>query len=105
MAQHKGTGMKDQTFENEIFDILTERLIDGRLDAEITQDKAYLQAIDEVDIATRMLEELDFSEKQRVLIDRLVCAHEATVNPYIRFAYRQAYKDCISFLKAVDLLP
>lgn len=97
--------MKEKSFESEVFDILTEKLLEGRLDAVVMQNQAYLQTLDEISGLTELIDKSDFTEDQRLIIDRLVNAHETTVNYYIQSIYQQAYKDCVSLLKVMNLLP
>lgn len=96
--------MNEHIFENEIFNILAENIISGRLDSLVMQNQAYLQIIEEIDGLTKILDESDFTEHQKLIIDRLVSAHESTVNYYIKLVYQQAYKDCVALLKEIDLL-
>ena len=92
-------------FESEVFNILTENLINGRVDSEVMQNHDYLQKLEEINNLTQIIEESNLTEYQKQTIDRLVSAHESTVNYYIISVYKQAYIDCVSLLKAINLLP
>lgn len=91
--------------ENDILNIMAESLTSERLDSIVMQNQSYLQTIGEIERLTTLVDESDFTNDQKLLIDELVSAHEASANYYNRLVYQQAYKDCISLLKEIDLLP
>lgn len=91
--------------ESDILYIMTESLTSERLDSIVMQNQNYLHTIGEIERLTALVNESGFTSEQKLLIDELVSAHEASANYYNRLVYQQAYKDCISLLKEIDLLP
>lgn len=91
--------------ESDVLDIMTESLTSERLDSIVMKNTSYLELMREIERLNELINESDFTNDQKLLIDELVSAHEASANYYNRLVYQQAYKDCISLLKEIDLLP
>lgn len=87
-----------------IFDILVDRVINERLDSFVLKDTEYKQAQKEIGNITREIENHNFTPEELKLIDRLVCSYTAEGALSCKLAYAQGFKDCVAFLKEIELI-
>lgn len=92
------------TMESNIFDILTEYLTNERLDAILLQNEEYLQLQKEIDNVTEEIEDLNLTIEQKQIADKLISTYTALSSTYNKLTYQQAFRDCISLLKEIELI-
>ena len=90
--------------DSELLRILTQTVLNGRFDSIILKDPDYLTIINHINNILQKIEESNFTNNQKLLIDELMSVYEMYSNYYIQVVYCQAYKDCVSLLKEIDLL-
>lgn len=90
--------------EKNIFDVITEYSINDGMDKTVLQNKDYIKIQRKIREHADELDRQHFSREQRLLIDRLVCAHAESGAFYGKMTYRQGFRDCITLLKEMELL-
>ena len=90
--------------EKSIFDVIAGYSINEGLDKILRQNKEYVKIQRSIEEQTEQLDSQNFTREQRLLIDRLVCAHTESGAFYGRITYKQGFRDCISLLREMELL-
>lgn len=90
--------------EKSIFDVIAGYSVNEGLDKVLRQNTEYLKIQKSIDEQAEQLDSQDFTREQRLLIDRLVCAHTESGAFYGRITYKQGFRDCISLLREMELL-
>ena len=90
--------------EKSIFDVITGYSVNEGLDKALRKNREYMEIQKRIDEQAEQLDSQDFTKEQRLLIDRLVCAHTESGAFYGRMTYKQGFRDCISLLREMELL-
>ena len=90
--------------EKSIFDVIAGYSVNEGLDKVLRQNTDYIKIQKNIDEQAEQLDSQDFTREQRLLIDRLVCAHTESGAFYGRITYKQGFRDCISLLREMELL-
>lgn len=90
--------------EKSIFDVIAGYSVNEGLDKVLRQNTDYVKIQKNIDEQAEQLDSQNFTREQRLLIDRLVCAHTESGAFYGRITYKQGFRDCISLLREMELL-
>ena len=90
--------------EKSIFDVIAGYSVNEGLDKALRQNTEYVKIQKSIDEQSEQLDSQDFTREQRLMIDRLVCAHTESGAFYGRVTYKQGFRDCISLLREMELL-
>ena len=90
--------------EKSIFDVIAGYSVNEGLDKSLRQNKEYVKIQKSIDEQSEQLDSQDFTREQRLMIDKLVCAHTESGAFYGRITYKQGFRDCISLLREMELL-
>lgn len=90
--------------EKSIFDVIAGYSVNEGLDKVLRQNTDYVKIQKNIDEQAEQLDSQNFTREQRLLIDRLVCAHTESGAFYGRITYKQGFLDCISLLREMELL-
>lgn len=90
--------------ENSIFDIIAEYSVNERLDKTLLQKEEYLKVQNKISERTKQVDELNLTKEQRLMIDRLICAHTESGTVYGKMAYKLGVQDCAALLREIKLL-
>lgn len=97
------TNMNNNTSSN-IIGILSEHLMNERLDNILLDDPEYISLLENIDRATECFECLKLPMGQRMIVDNLISAYMAYGAYYARMAYQQGMKDCVGILREIGVL-
>lgn len=75
-----------------------------RLDNILNKDKGFLEVQEKASRAIKLYEELELTEQQQLIVDRMVSAHNEAGAYYGRMAYKQGVFDCVELLKEMGVL-
>lgn len=98
--------MKDNMNNNasSIIGILSEHLMNERLDNILLDDPEYISLLENIDQATECFECLKLPMGQRMIVDNLISAYTTYGAYYARMAYQQGMKDCVGVLREIGVL-
>ena len=72
-----------------IFNELVGMATNERLDNILSKDKGFLEVQEKAARAIKLFEELELTEEQQLIVDRMVSAHNESGAYYGRMAYKQ----------------
>ena len=87
-----------------LFDELVMMATNERLDNILNKDKGFLEVQEKAARAIKLFEELELTEEQQLIVDRMVSAHNESGAYYGRMAYKQGVYDCVELLKEMGIL-
>ena len=87
-----------------IFDVITENSINERLDETILNNEDYIRIQEKISECNERLDGLNLTQDERIIIDRLICAHAESGAFYGEMTYKQGFCDCVSLFKELDLI-
>ena len=87
-----------------LFNELVIMATNERLDNILNKDKGFLEVQEKVARAIKLFEELELPEEQKLIVDRMVSAHNESGAYYGRMAYKQGIYDCVELLKEMGIL-
>lgn len=90
--------------EKSPFDVITGYSVNEGLREVLRQNEEYIAVQKKIDEQTALLERQDFTKEQRLMIDRLVCAHTENGALYGRMTYQKGFRDCGSLLWEMGLI-
>lgn len=83
---------------------LVEMFTNERLDSILLKDDEFLKLEDEMKDTIVKFDELNLDDKQKLVVDRMVSAYNASSAYYIKMSYKQAIYDCVQLLKEMKIL-
>lgn len=87
-----------------LFDEFVGMATNVRLDNILNKDKGFLEVQEKTSRAIKSFEELELTEQQQLIVDRMVSAHNEAGAYYGRMAYKQGVFDCVELLKEMGVL-
>lgn len=87
-----------------LFDVITGYSVNEGLDEVLKQDEEYIKIQKRIDEQAGQLDKQDFTKEQRLMIDRLVCAHTESGALYGRMTFRKGFKESIYLLRELGML-
>lgn len=87
-----------------LFDEFVGMATNVRLDNILNKDKGFLEVQEKASRAIKLYEELELTEQQQLIVDRMVSAHNEAGAYYGRMAYKQGVFDCVELLKEMGVL-
>lgn len=87
-----------------LFNELVGMATNERLDNILNKDKGFLEVQEKAARAIKLFEELELPEEQKLIVDRMVSAHNESGAYYGRMAYKQGVYDCVEILKEMGIL-
>ena len=87
-----------------VFDIITDSLVNERLDSILLQDQEYQKTMDEVDNLAKELKSYDLNQEETKVVNRLICAYLTQNDCHNKFAYQQGFTDCANLLQEIGLI-
>jgi len=90
--------------EKSILDVLTEYMMNERLDGMLQDNEEYIRTQKNIDLAMEEYMQLDLIEGQFKAMDKLISAYNASGAFYARMSYQQGVKDCASLLVEMGLI-
>lgn len=87
-----------------LFDEFVGMATNVRLDNILNKDKGFLEVQEKASRAIKLFEELELTEQQQLIVDRMVSAHNEAGAYYGRMAYKQGVFDCVELLKEMGVL-
>lgn len=87
-----------------LFDEFVGMATNVRLDNILNKDKGFLEVQEKASRAIKLFEELELTEQQQLIVDRMVSAHNESGAYYGRIAYKQGVYDCVELLKEMGIL-
>lgn len=87
-----------------LFNELVGMATNERLDNILNKDKGFLEVQEKAARAIKLFEELELTEEQQLIVDRMVSAHNESGAYYGRMAYKQGVYDCVELLKEMGIL-
>ena len=90
--------------EKNLFDVITDYSVNEGLDKAMWQNEEYIEIQKRINEQTEQLDRRYFTKEQRLMIDKLVCAHTENGSFYGRMTYKKGFKDCISLLRDLEML-
>lgn len=90
--------------EKEILGILVEVLLDEKLDDIMMQDQRYVELQNQINEQGEKFEKINMGEEERHVVNDLISLHIACIDFYVKSAYKQGFKDCLSLLQEIGLI-
>lgn len=87
-----------------IFEILTENVVNERMDKILLRDKEYQKVQKKINRFTEEFDKLGLPKEQRLIVDRLISSYTESGCCYRRIAYKQGIKDCTLLLRKMELI-
>lgn len=97
------TSMNNNTSDS-ILEILSENLMNERLDAILSDRVDNITAQDNIKKASEAIEFMKLPIAQSMAIDTLISAYNAYWAYYARMAYQQGMKDCVALMREIGAL-
>lgn len=83
---------------------LVEMFTNERLDSILLKDDEFLKLEDEMKDTIVKFDELNLDDKQKLVVDRMVSAYNASSACCCTLSYRQGILDCVQLLKEMKIL-
>lgn len=90
--------------EKSILEVITGYAVNEGLSHVLQQDDEYKRIQEKIDDLTSEFDALDLSEKQRLLVDRLISSYNQNGAHYGKMTYQQGLRDCASFLVEIGMI-
>lgn len=87
-----------------ILDMVSEKLLNERLDEVLLSNSEYAETINEIDRLTAEVKSLNFSEEEQGAVKELISAYLTQNACYSRFAYQQGLKDASALMLELGLV-
>ncbi len=87
-----------------ILKVLTDVMMNERLDEILQYMEEYIVRQNEIDEATAEYNSLDLLPEEKKVVDKLVSAYNADGAFYATMAYQQGMKDCAVLLKEIGVV-
>ena len=88
----------------DVYQILTEHLMNERLDRTASQDRDYCSINEELDEVLKQYDMLELSEKDADVINKAFELYAAQSAKYAACAYRQGMEDAAQLLKEMGVI-
>lgn len=90
--------------EKSLFDVITGYSVNEGLGETLRQNEEYIKIQKKIDEQADQIDKQDFTKEQRLMIDRLVCAHTESGAFYGRMTFRKGFQECICLLRELEML-
>ena len=90
--------------DNNVFDLITDRLTNERLDGIILQNTKKKKTINEVDGLTEELKARNLSKEESKAVNRLISAYLTQNACYNKLTYKQGFMDCAALLMEIGMV-
>lgn len=87
-----------------LLDELVEMFTNERLDSILLKDDEFLKLEDKIKETIVRFDELNLDNEQKLVVDRMLSAYNASSACCVRIAYTQAIYDCVQLLKEMKIL-
>lgn len=87
-----------------LLDELVEMFTNERLDSILLKDDEFLKLEDKIKETIVSFDELNLDNEQKLVVDRMVSAYNASSACCSMLSYRQGIFDCIQLLKEMKIL-
>ncbi len=87
--------------ESGILNMIAKYMIADRLEDFVSSDAQYQGMQDEVAQLDAQVAQLKLTREDRLMIDRLLCANNASNARYSELAYMQGFRDCAALMKEI----
>lgn len=90
--------------DREILGMLAEVLLDERLDDIMKLDQRYRELQKQINEQGDKFEGLEMDKEQFAVAEKLISMHITSIGFYVKNAYKQGFKDCLSLLLEIGLI-